>query len=199
MSMSVTPSATSLPPASRDALLGQLQRSLLARILAAVLWLFPVTLTCVVIVAEAIGLVVHVGREQASWGAGVVMLLTSPVGIVLAVVLSFVGFLPGTAKFKTAHRCPECLAPAAFDRGNVKSRSALGSWPCAQCGTELQVNRIHLLAGVLIAVVVVIVVNQLLRVGSWGSLIWLLVSGVMYRIAPILTSVTRRPQLKASS
>jgi uncharacterized protein (DUF983 family) len=127
------------------------------------------------------------------------MLLTSPVGIVLAVVLSFVGFLPGTAKFKTAHRCPECLAPAAFDRGNVKSRSALGSWPCAQCGTELQVNRIHLLAGVLIAVVVVIVVNQLLRVGSWGSLIWLLVSGVMYRIAPILTSVTRRPQLKASS
>jgi uncharacterized protein (DUF983 family) len=127
------------------------------------------------------------------------MLLTSPVGIVLAVVLSFVGFLPGTAKFKTAHRCPECLAPAAFDRRNVKSRSALGSWPCAQCGTELQVNRIHLLAGVLIAVVVVIVVNQLLRVGSWGSLIWLLVSGVMYRIAPILTSVTRRPQLKASS
>lgn len=201
MSNLLTPSATtSSPTASRDAVLSELRRSLLARILAAALWIFPVILTCLFIVAEVVRFLFHVGAEQAPAAATMILLLGTPVGIVLAIVLSFVGILPGTAKFKTAHRCPQCLAPASFDRRNVKNGSALGSWPCAHCGTELQVNRIHLVGGLLCAAAIVGYVNYTLRVSSSsGALIWLFVSALAYRIAPILTRVTRQAPLHAAS
>jgi hypothetical protein len=97
MSTSLTPSATtSQSTASRDAVLSELRRSLVARILAAAFWIFPVTLTCLFIVAEVVRFFFHVGPEHALAAGTTIVLLGSPVGIVLAIVLSFTGFLPGT-------------------------------------------------------------------------------------------------------
>jgi hypothetical protein len=178
---------------SRDAALCDLKRSLFTRILAALLWIIPVTLSCLFVLARIAGRVFDVGAEQASAIAAVIIPFGSLAGIGLTSVLSLIGFLPGTAKFKTAHRCPECLAPASFDRRNTKNGGVFGSWSCPRCGTTLQVNRIHLIGGLVCATTMLSYVNYNLGIErDLQGVVWFVVAGLAYRIGPILTSVTRR-------